>query len=46
MEEVKENTGRYPKELSVDAGYTGEPNLKWIRGKIDAYIPGQRKIVG
>ncbi|MGB9825642.1 MAG: IS1182 family transposase [Desulfofundulus sp.] len=42
MEETKENTGRYPKELSADAGYFSETNLQWLKGKIDAYIPGER----
>ncbi|HAG08635.1 MAG TPA: IS5/IS1182 family transposase, partial [Desulfotomaculum sp.] len=31
-----------PKELSADAGYFSETNLKWLRNKIDAYIPGER----
>lgn len=30
MEKTKENTGRYPKELSADAGYFSEENLKWV----------------
>lgn len=42
LEKVKEHTGKYPKELSADAGYTGEPNLEWLKGKTDAYIPGKR----
>ncbi|SHE63719.1 hypothetical protein SAMN02745218_00637 [Desulfofundulus australicus DSM 11792] len=42
MEETKENTGRYPRELSPDAGYFSETNLQWLKGKIDAYIPGER----
>ncbi len=42
IEEVKENTGRYPKELSADAGYFSETNLKWLKNKVDGYIPGEK----
>ena len=42
IEETKENIGRYSKELSADAGYFSETNLKWLRYKTDAYIPGER----
>ncbi|WP_166512887.1 IS1182 family transposase, partial [Desulfallas thermosapovorans] len=42
LEKVKENIGCYPKELSADAGYFSENNLKYLKGKTDAYIPGQR----
>ena len=42
VKKLKENPGRYPKELSADAGYFSETNLKWLRNKIDAYIPGER----
>jgi len=42
MEETKENTGRYPKELSADTGYFSETNLNWLNGKIDAFIPGEK----
>lgn len=41
LEKIKDNTGRYPEELSADAGYFSEPNLKWIKNKVDAYIPGE-----
>jgi hypothetical protein len=40
--ETKENTGRYLRELSADAGCFSETNLQWLKGKIDAYIPGGR----
>jgi len=39
LEKIKENTGRYPKEFSADAGYFSEANLEWLRYKTDAYIP-------
>jgi len=39
LEKIKENTGRYPKEFSADAGYFSEDNLKWLKNKTDAYIP-------
>lgn len=42
IEETKENIGHYPKELSADAGYFSEINLKWLKYKTDAYIPGER----
>jgi hypothetical protein len=42
VEKTKENTGVYPKEISADAGYFSEDNLKWLQGKTDAYIPGER----
>lgn len=42
IEKVKENIGRYPKELSADVGYFSETNLKWLKNKVDAYIPGEK----
>jgi len=42
LEKIKENIGRYPKELSAGAGYFSEANLEWLRYKTDAYIPGER----
>jgi len=42
VEKTKENVGQYPKEFSADAGYFSETNLKWLKGKIDAYLPGEK----
>jgi transposase len=43
IEQVKENTGSYPKEASADAGYFSEPNVKFlIREQIEAYIPPEK----
>ena len=42
FEQIKENTGHYPKEFSADAGYFSEANLQHLKGKTDAYIPGER----
>lgn len=42
VQKTKENIGRYPKEFSADAGYFSEINLKCLKGKTDAYIPGER----
>jgi transposase len=42
LEKMKENTGCYPRELTADAGYFSEKNLKWLKGKTDAYIPGEK----
>lgn len=40
IEQVKENTGRKPREASADAGYFSEDNLKYLqREGIEAYIP-------
>lgn len=42
LEMVKENIWRYPKELSADAGYFSEANLKYLKRKTDAYIAAER----
>jgi len=42
LEQTKDYAGRYPKELSADAGYFSDFNLMWLKGKIDAYIPGEK----
>lgn len=42
--QVKENTGRVPKELSADAGYFSEENVKELRKRhIDPLIAAERK---
>ncbi len=43
LEEVKENTEEYPKEISADAGYYSEENVKYAQGKeIETYIAPER----
>lgn len=42
VEKIKGNIGRYPKELSADAGYFSEANLKFLKRKTDAYIPAEK----
>jgi len=42
LEKTKTNIGCYPKELSADAGYFSQDNLRWLKGKTDAYIPGEK----
>jgi transposase len=43
LEEVKENTDEYPKEVSADAGYYSEENVKYAEGKgIETYIAPER----
>ncbi len=43
VEQVEANTGRYPEELSADAGYYSEANLKAIEDRgIEAFIPPDR----
>lgn len=40
VEQIKENTGRRPKELSADAGYFSAANLEYLAQEgIEAYIP-------
>ena len=39
IKKVKENTGSYPREVSADAGFYSEDNVRYARRKgIDAYI--------
>jgi len=41
-EQVEENAGKKPKEVSADCGYSNGPNYIYIeKNKIDAYIPDQ-----
>ena len=41
--QVKENTGRVPKELSADAGYFSEDNLQALKAReIDALVAAER----
>lgn len=41
--QVKENTGRKPREVSADAGYFSEPNVNFlIREEIEPYIPPEK----
>jgi hypothetical protein len=41
--QVKENTGRKPKEVSADAGYYSEPNVKFlIKEEIEPCIPPEK----
>jgi len=42
MEKTKENLDRYPKEFSADAGYFSEVNLRYLKRRTDAYIPGEK----
>ncbi|MCL5266634.1 MAG: transposase [Bacteroidetes bacterium] len=43
LEEVKENADEYPKEVSADAGYYSEENVKYAEGKgIETYIAPER----
>ncbi len=49
IEQIKENTGKYPKEVSADAGYASTENIEYLEKKqISGYIalgavePGQR----
>ncbi|HCJ10058.1 MAG TPA: IS5/IS1182 family transposase, partial [Clostridiales bacterium] len=43
VEQVEINTGRYPEELSADAGYWSGANLKALQDKgIKAFIPPDR----
>jgi transposase len=47
IEQVRENVGRYPKELSADAGYCSEANLKAIlRRRIRGYVATGRQVHG
>jgi hypothetical protein len=40
IEQVEENTGRTPKEVSADAGYYSADNLAYLAARgIEAYIP-------
>jgi len=40
IEQVEENTGRTPKEVSADAGYYSADNLEYLTARgIEAYIP-------
>ena len=45
VEKIKKNTGKNPKEISGDAGYYSEENIKNLeKKKIDVYItPGKEK---
>jgi len=43
VRQVETNTGRYPNELSADAGYYSEANLKAVEDMgIEAFIPPDR----
>lgn len=39
VRQVRENTGRYPSELSLDAGYFSEANLLGLGEGVEALIP-------
>ena len=44
VKQIKENTGRVPEELSADAGYFSEENVKELRRRhIDPLIAAERK---
>lgn len=39
-EEIKENNGRLPDEMSLDAGYYSDANVEYLEGMgVDAYMP-------
>lgn len=43
IEQVKENTGKNPKEASADAGYYSEDNVKQLEAKgVEAYIAPEK----
>lgn len=43
IEQIQANTGRYPQELSADAGYYSQSNLEFLSGKgIEAFIPPEK----
>jgi len=43
VEQVRQNTGHYPKEVSADAGYCSEKNLTFLEEKgIEAFIPPEK----
>jgi transposase len=44
VEEIEENTGRLPDEMSLDAGYYSDANVKHLEEekKIDTYMPPSR----
>jgi hypothetical protein len=44
VEEIEENTGRLPDEMSLDAGYYSDANVKYLEEekKIDVYMPPSR----
>jgi len=40
LEKIEETFGRLPEEMSLDAGYYSESNVKYLESKkIDAYVP-------
>ncbi|MGH9893894.1 MAG: IS1182 family transposase, partial [bacterium] len=44
MDQVKQNTGRYPKKASADAGLFSEPNVEGLTTRgIDAYLAAGRE---
>lgn len=43
VEKIEETFGRLPDEMSLDAGYYSEANVKYLESKnIDAYVPPSR----
>jgi len=43
VEQVEENLGKTPDEISADAGYSSYDNLEYAENKeIDAYIPDNK----
>jgi len=43
IEQVKQNTGSYPKAALADAGYYSEPNVRYLMKKeIEAFIPPEK----
>lgn len=43
LQQVEANTGRYPRELSADAGYYSKANLQALEeGGVEAFIPPEK----
>lgn len=43
VKQAAENVGHYPREVSADAGYYSDSNLKYLAGKsIEAFIPPEK----